>query len=357
MTRYWLTFLFACALVSGAVAQTGTTVPTYPLVSPPVPSPSDVHARWRGGANVVSWWLNGFGQQQARNDIKRAVEAAIAAQKPFLTWTGQGVLLNARVIVKGAPNSPLRAWAVLGDGALAIGRGKTPEEALLASWRRSTIEAGVPDGWALDKTMSTYLWVQLTPSGSVKVEGVPRGTMLDLDKRVRDNWAYMEVRRFESELDNLDAWKRVATTAKKRIADNATKRQIDATLKSISDSHARVLDINTRLKTALDRAESAAESARLIATLQGVLSVAQLTQMAVDAFQVPSSEFSGVSTGVGVASKVESYHKERVQFAAELKVAFDGSVKDLQTFLDNMIVQIAPANPPPGVRDTLQVVP
>lgn len=340
---------------STVCAQTGTSVPAYPIVNPPMRSPSDVQSSWRGGANVIAWWLNGFGQQQTRDGIRRAVEKTINAQKPFLEWTGQGVLLNARVITRVDPNTPLRAWAVLGDGATVVGSGKTAEEALLTAWRKDTLNAGVPDGWSLDQTMSTYLWVRLKSDGTISTEGVPRGTMYDLDKRVRDNWAQMEVRRFENELGNLEAWNQVAKTAKARLADRQSRKTIDDALQAIVDSQARVREINEKLKAALDKARAAQETVQLIATLQGVVSVAQLTQMAIDGLNVPATEFDGQSTGAGVARKVESLRDGRVQYAAEMKVAFDGSIGDLQKFLDKLLGQIAPANPPAGVRDSLQV--
>lgn len=257
---------------------TSAVLPAFSLNDPPMRSAAATHSRWRGPADAVSWWLDGLGQQRARHEIKKAIDRAIAAQRPFITWTGEGVLLKAQVARRSDPNTRRQAWAILGDAVTVVGTGKSPEEALFLSWRRelSTLSAQPPDGWVVDEAMSMYLWVRQSPDGRLLVEGVPRGTTLDLNNRVRENWSQMELRRLQTKIEHLATWEEVSQIAQSRRARRGKQRSIETTLGAIVESKQRLRAINERLK-AMEQERAAIEAARLQSTQRSALSPTQLT--------------------------------------------------------------------------------
>ena len=260
------------------VVATSTVLPPSRINNPPERSAAETHLRWKGSVDAVSWWLNGLGQQRARDEIKKAIDRTIAAQRPFITWTGEGVLLKAQVVSRSDPNTRGKAWAVLGDAVTVVGTGKSPEEALFLSWRResNTFSANPPDGWLVDETMSMYLWVRQSPDGRLLVEGVPRGTTLDLNNRVRENWLQMELRRLKAKSDHLATWEQVARIARSKMTRREKQESIETTLRAVVESKQKLREINERLK-AMERERAAIEAARLGSTPQGALSLNQLT--------------------------------------------------------------------------------
>lgn len=223
--------LSACSIAQAApptvspAPDVGTSAELRPfrLNNPPARTAAEAHSRGQRSIDTVSWWLNGFAPQSARDTIKKAIHKAIAAQRPFMTWTGEGVLLSARVVSRFDPITRLKAWALLGDGLTVSGSGKSAEEALFLSWRRQSNEFSTnpPDGWVVDEEKSLYLWVRQNPQGRLVVEWVP---MLDLNNRVRENSAQMELRRLRAKADNLSLWEQVARGANSRIASQEKKK-------------------------------------------------------------------------------------------------------------------------------------
>ena len=167
---------------------------------------------------------------------------------------------------------------MLGDAVTVVGTGKSPEEALFWSWRRelNAFSANPPDGWVVDETMSMYLWVRQGPDGRLLVEGVARGTTLDLNNRVRENWPQMELRRLKAKIENLATWEEVARIAQSRMARREKQQSIETTLKAVVESKQKLRAINERLKT-MEKERAAVEAAGLVSTQQGALSLTRLT--------------------------------------------------------------------------------
>ena len=277
--------LIACS-IAHADPHTGSPEPDvgpstvlrpFRLNNPPARFAGETHSRGEVSVDTVSSWLNGFGPQRARDEIKKAINETIAAQRPFLTWTGEGVLLYARVVRRFGPNTHRKAWALLDDGLTVVGTGKSAEEALFLSWRResNTFTANPPAGWVVDETKSIYLWVWQHPDGGLMVEGVP---VLDLNDRVRENSAQMELRRRRAKIDNLSLSEQVARNASSRIATQEKKKWIETTLAAIAQPQQKLRGVNERLK-ALEKERAAIEDARLTSPRQSELSPTQLSSM------------------------------------------------------------------------------
>jgi polyhydroxybutyrate depolymerase len=158
-----------------------------------------------------------------------------------------------------------------------VGTGKSPEEALFLAWRRelSTFSARPPDGWVVDEAMSMYLWVRQGPDGRLLVQGVPRGTTLELNRRVRDNWSQFEVRRLKAKIESLATREEVSRITQSGMARREKQQAIETMLGAVVESKQKLRAMNQRLRT-LEHERSAIEAARLGVNAQNAPSPTQL---------------------------------------------------------------------------------
>ncbi|MGB5056241.1 MAG: hypothetical protein WBO24_17760 [Nitrospirales bacterium] len=349
-------FILLVAPASFAGETIPTIVPMYKLTPRPAPDPSEIHSRWTGAHDVVTWWLNLWGEQSIKEQVKAAIESQILKQKEVLEWTGNGALLNMRVIRADKTEGGLRPLAIPGEGALVLGYGKSPDDVLFDYWKTQWVEVGVPQGWTVDRVMSAYVWVE-NRDGQIIRNGVPEGTMINLNKRVKENFPSMLKERLEKKLNNLQAWQRVADTAKSRILDRAAKEAIDKSLRAVTESQKRVFEINRTLKEALVQEHKAGEAVIFIRTLQAILTVAELANRAGEMLGENPDVFSNTTSAQAVIQKSEEIQEKRRQFSLSLKAEFDGGIVDLNKFLRRLWTEVQPANPPDVIKNDLNVGP
>ena len=352
-----ISILFIAPEVHAAV----TTPPVerfYQLPPQSVPNPSTVHARWKGTNAVASWWVNLWGSTSVhKNQIKAAIEDQIQKQKAVLEWSGNGALLNIMVIRAKHPETGLQPVAVLREGALVLGFGKSPDEVLVNHWSgHGVVDQGIPQGWVLDEVMSTYVWIE-SIKGKIVDKAIPRGTMLDLNKNVRENFPVLLRNFIENKTNNMKTWAKIADTAKRRDIDRAAKMAIDRSLKAVGESQKRVAEINGRLRDALEREKKASEALLIIKTLQGILTVVDLAMQASELLDVSPQTFANAESSTAVLTTSTEIVGNHQKASAQLKVDFKGSTDDLDTLLKKLWIDLKRANPPPVLEDKFQVDP
>ena len=75
-------------------------------------------------------------------------------------WTGDGALVEVRLIERSHPDSPFKAVGILGDRLWLAGTGTRPEDALYDYWSRLSLRPGVPDSWSVHPLGETYFWIK-----------------------------------------------------------------------------------------------------------------------------------------------------------------------------------------------------
>ena len=266
------------ALPGGTVE---TAEPIYRLTPRPQPNPQEVRARFKGTVDGVAWWLNMWADTKLQPAIKASVEETAKAQVGLMKWTGHGVLLRLEVVRRHDKETPLEAVGILGESAFVIGSGQTPEDAWIEFQSRAGIwRPGVPEGWQLDQVMSTYTWVERDKNGELTYRNVPQGIVTDLESKIIYNWGQYYTSHLNTKRNNRRLWLTVAENAKASINDRVAKDSIDRSFRLVDEFRKRVADIEERLQKALQAEKDGANAARIIRTLKGILTVAELVDKA-----------------------------------------------------------------------------
>jgi hypothetical protein len=349
-----LVVLFS-SFISVANQAAESAEPKYRLTPRPPPDVTNVEDLWSGGVDQVAWWINLWGEESVRSDVRTAINAKIQREGENLRWTGGGVLLRQEVIRQYNDETPLTSVGMLGDGAVVVGYGQTKEDAWIQNRSGGTVEARLPDGWKIDDVMSAYLWVQRSPDGTLTRTGVPKGTLLTFDKQMQDNWGVYYGQYLQRKTQNLQEWKQVAATAQQRLRDQAARDAITKSLNDVQASKQRVADSMAKLQQALDSAQQGAAALSFLRTMQGVVQVAQLGQMASNMLGADPANFSGASSGDAVITTAESIQGDRVTYSMKMEATFDGNFTELQNFLSKLWSQVQPANPPPSASDAFSL--
>ena len=113
-----------------------------------------------------------------------AATRIIADARKLIEWTGDGALVEVRLIERSHPDSPFKAVGILGDRLWLAGTGTRPEDALYDYWSRLSLRPGVPDSWSVHPLGETYFWIKLEGDKPV-IAVVERGLARDLDARLR----------------------------------------------------------------------------------------------------------------------------------------------------------------------------
>lgn len=350
MTRAGLAAI-AILVAQFAQAQDTVLVPSKTWSPDSVPkSPSEVVSSWSGGMNAVAWWVNLYADSHVKGQVKKVLDDSIAKLTKDLEWTGEGALLQVRLIRTSNPNSPLKAVGILGDQAWYAGTGRTAEDALFAYWKSPQLRPGIPDGWAEDPLGSNYFWVTLE-DGKPHATVVPRGLAADLDSKLTANFSQYALDYYKRAWQATDTWLTIAQTAKSRLASQAAKKAIDTAWADVKASQARVSEANGRLERAIEAERKAADAMRLVQTLQGILTVAQLVQEVRTTMNESVPELSSASTAAAVVDTTTKVHQGKSEERVRLGAAFDGTRTDLQKFLGILGRMAKDAGAPPIVDE------
>jgi hypothetical protein len=334
---------------------TTTLVPSVTWSASALPkSPSQVNDQYSNAIDVAAWFAKVFGERKRQADIVDMLQRSVSEVAPVVQWTGQGALLAIRLIEKSHPDTPFIAAGILGDRAYLVGTGENPEEALYVGWRQGMILPGVPPGWDLNPLGDSYFWVT-AQDGKVLARAVPYGLARDLDTRLKDNFGKVALDHSRRSWQSLSRWEAVAVNAKKHLAQNAAKREIDSVMADIRASQARVNAANTELARALERERRAATAAQTIRVLQGLVSVAQLVQEVQTIMNDTVPQLNGATTATAVIEVTDTVYKDSTAKTASMAALFSGSLDDLQKFLDMLKVSANAAGAPSAVGDSLKI--
>lgn len=342
--------------IAPALAQDISLIPgkTWAPISPPS-SPSEIHERWSNGIDAVAWWIDLFAKRETDKNIKKYLDESISKIVNDLQWTGEGALINVRLIESTSPNSPFKAVGILGDRAWYAGTGRSPEEALFQFWRTPQLRPGVPSGWSEDPLGDNYFWVTIDSYGIVSRTVVPRGLAVDLDQQVKFNFDKLATQAYERSWNNLNVWQNIADAARQRLTDRKAKDAVSTAIAAVKESQARVASANLKLQAALDSERRAGQALAFVHTMQGILTVAQLVQEVRSTMDEPVPELSNASSAEAVINTTKTIADSRVEQRTKMVAVFNGSLDDLQTFLDRLHSLAKEAGAPPIVDEKLTV--
>ncbi|MYN16057.1 hypothetical protein GTP81_04770 [Rugamonas sp. FT107W] len=318
-------------------AQTTVLVPSTRWNPASVPkSPSEVHDAWQGGVDAVAWWVNIFAEKAVQKNVSKLINESMVTVAKDLAWTGGGALVNVRLIRMQAPDTPLQAVGILGDSAWFAGIGRTPEEALFEYWKTPQLRPEVPKGWTEDPLGSNYFWVQIDASGKPRATVVPRGLAVDLDQRLRENFGQYALEYYRKSWAATDTWSNIAREARSRMTEQAARKKVDDAWASVKASQARVAEANIKLEEALESERRTSKALQTIKLMQGILTVAQMIQEVRSTLNEPVPELSAASNAAAVINVTENIYKGRKDSRVTMLAAFDGSLADLQGFLNSL---------------------
>lgn len=89
-------------------------------------SPSEVADAWSGAIDGIAWWVNLYGEQAVRKQIDVLLRESVADARKLIEWTGDGALVEVRLIERSHPDSPFKAVGILGDRLWLAGTGARP---------------------------------------------------------------------------------------------------------------------------------------------------------------------------------------------------------------------------------------
>ena len=239
-------------------------------------SPSEVADAWSGAIDGIAWWVNLYGEQAVRKQIDVLLRESVADARKLIEWTGDGALVEVRLIERSHPDSPFKAVGILGDRLWLAGTGTRPEDALYDYWSRPSLRPGVPDSWSVHPLGETYFWIKLEGDKPV-IAAVERGLARDLDARLRDDFGRYAADHARRSW-NAHALGERGRSHKKRLADTAARKAVDSAMLEIRASQERVAKADAELQRALQRERRAASALQTVRLLQGVLTVVQLAQ-------------------------------------------------------------------------------
>lgn len=320
-------------------------------------SPSEVRDSWSGALNAAAWWVNLYADNKVKQDVKLVLEKSIAAIAKDLEWTGEGALVNVRLIRKSSPNSPLKAVGILGDQAWYAGTGRTAEDALFSFWRTPQLRPGVPQGWTEDPLGNNYFWVTLNSAGKPQSTVVPRGLADDLNSKLTANFGQYALDYYKRSWQATDTWLNIAKTARARLIDQASKKALDKAWEEVKASQARVAEANAKLEKALESERKAARALQFVQTLQGILTVAQLVQEVRTMLDEPLPELSKASTAEAVINTANGIVNGKRVERAKMEAAFDGTYGDLQKYLTILGEMAKKAGAPRSVEGKTRLEP
>ena len=79
-------------------------------------SPSEVADAWSGAIDGIAWWVNLYGEQAVRKQIDVLLRESVADARKLIEWTGDGALVEVRLIERSHPTAPSRPWASWATG-------------------------------------------------------------------------------------------------------------------------------------------------------------------------------------------------------------------------------------------------
>jgi hypothetical protein len=317
-------------------------------------SPSEVADAWSGAIDGIAWWVNLYGEQAVRKQIDVLLRESVADARKLIEWTGDGALVEVRLIERSHPDSPFKAVGILGDRLWLAGTGARPEDALYDYWSRPSLRPGVPDSWSVHPLGETYFWIKLEGDKPV-IAAVERGLARDLDARLRDDFGRYAADHARRSWNARTRWENVAVATKKRLADTAARKAVDSAMLEIRASQERVAKADAELQRALQRERRAASALQTVRLLQGVLTVVQLAQEVRTIIDEPLPQLSNASTAAAVINVTETVYKDSTVQKATMMATFSGSLADLQKYLNLLGAQAAKAGAPASVNQSLQI--
>jgi hypothetical protein len=234
----------------------------------------DAHADF---IEVAAWYANMWGDNALMEKISDAVKKAYTANKDMLI-DGRGLLLRFRVEKVSHADTPFSAKRLIGDGYIDMGVAITPEHALFAYMTEPQLLQSETAGWEFDELASPYIWVSNDATGSAISSVVPQGVAGDLLDRMQSDYDNLFADSYTGLVDMGFASVMQAADAAKEDAKNlANRAEIEAISQELLDSHKRVNEINRDLENALREVERAGYALQQLKTLQGIISIAQMT--------------------------------------------------------------------------------
>jgi hypothetical protein len=180
--------------------------------------------------------------------------------------------------------------------------------------------------------------------------------MRDLTDNVRARFSEFALNKFNETLKTGDILNAIVNRAKQEVTAQVAKDAMDEALRNVCESQQRVLAIQTELSMALEKASRASQTVMLLETLRGVLTVAQIIDLAVQELRVKPEIFPNGSTFDHVLTTTNNIKQDAELAGVKFQTAFDGSVTNFEIYLDLLRQKIEDlVQPPPFVDQYLKL--
>ena len=196
-------------------------------------SPSEVADAWSGAIDGIAWWVNLYGEQAVRKQIDVLLRESVADARKLIEWTGDGALVEVRLIERSHPDSPFKAVGILGDRLCWPVPAPVPRTRSTTTGR-ARAAARRADSWSVHPLGETYFWIKL--EGDKPVIAVERGLARDLDARLRDDFGRYAADHARRSWNARTRGENVAVATKKRLADTAARKAVDSAMLEIRAS-------------------------------------------------------------------------------------------------------------------------
>lgn len=320
------------------------------------PDYNAISDKWTGGLEMVQWTVNKLAEKHLQKSIKAMVEAGRNEAIPIVEWTGQGVLFEIRVATN--PSAERAGWfvgTIVGESAIKIGVGKSPEQALFAHYSKDTLQAGAPVGFTVDPTLSGFFWIEKNAQGRIVTIPVARGTTRELVSRMTQNYGDLELKYQIEKMSNKDAWIKVANSARQKLADRQARKAIDSALKLVTESELAVANINQKLQAAIEKEAKLSSALSILQIMKTVLDLGSMIQVAIKETGGQEQQFKAAKTPEGVVKIVNEIQNENITMRKTYEIEFNSKSNDLQNALDNLWKEIKPANPPADAIEPFKI--